>query len=206
MPPPRHVLGISAYYHDAAAALVARWPRSWRRRRRKDLPESRTSRISRGKPLPFACARVGLQAGDLDCVVFYDKPVLKFTRLLETYLAVAPGGWRTFPEVVSNWLGGKLDLRKTIRDELPGLRAACPILFTAHHQAHAASAFYPSPFAEAAILTIDAVGEWATTTIGRGRGDQIELLQELRFPTRWACSIPRLPITADFASIPASTN
>jgi carbamoyltransferase len=114
--------------------------------------------------------------------VFYDKPVLKFTRLLETYLAVAPGGWRTFPEVVSNWLGGKLDLRKTIREELPGLRAECPILFTAHHQAHAASAFYPSPFTEAAILTIDAVGEWATTTIGRGRGDTIELLKELRFP------------------------
>jgi carbamoyltransferase len=84
--------------------------------------------------------------------------------------------------VVANWLGGKLDLRKTIREELPGLRAECPILFTAHHQAHAASAFYPSPFTEAAILTIDAVGEWATTTIGRGRGDAIELLQELRFP------------------------
>ena len=115
-------------------------------------------------------------------MVFYDKPVLKFTRLLETYLAVAPGGWRTFPEVMCNWLGGKLDLRKTIREEMPGLRAECPIQFTAHHQAHAASAFYPSPFTEAAILTIDAVGEWATTTIGRGRGDEIELLQELRFP------------------------
>jgi carbamoyltransferase len=84
--------------------------------------------------------------------------------------------------VLSNWLGGKLDLRKTIRDELPGLRADCPILFTAHHEAHAASAFFPSPFSSAAILTIDAVGEWATTTIGRGQGNSLELLQEIRFP------------------------
>jgi carbamoyltransferase len=181
MPPPRHVLGISAYYHDSAAALL------------RDgqivaaAQEERFTRIKNEPEFPRQaiefCLRYGkLSAEDLDCVVFYDKPVLKFTRLLESYLAVAPGGWRTFPEVVSNWLGGKLDLRKTIREELPGLRADCPILFTAHHQAHAASAFYPSPFTEAAILTIDAVGEWATTTIGRGRGDDIELLKELRFP------------------------
>ncbi len=181
MPPPRHVLGLSAYYHDAAAALLrdgriiaaAQEERFTRIKNEPDFPR---------QAIEFCLRYGGLEAGDLDCVVFYDKPVLKFTRLLETYLAVAPGGWRTFPEVVSNWLGGKLDLRKTIREELPGLRAECPILFTAHHQAHAASAFYPSPFTEAAILTIDAVGEWATTTIGRGRGDEIELLTELRFP------------------------
>ncbi|MGP8199396.1 MAG: carbamoyltransferase [Limisphaerales bacterium] len=181
MPPPRHVLGISAYYHDAAAALL------------RDgqiiaaAQEERFSRIKNDPEFPrqaieFCLRYGGLSAEELDCVVFYDKPVLKFTRLLESYLAVAPGGWRTFPEVVSNWLGGKLDLRKTIREELPGLRAACPILFTAHHEAHAASAFYPSPFTSAAILTIDAVGEWATTTIGRGQGHSIELLRELRFP------------------------
>jgi carbamoyltransferase len=181
MPPPRHVLGISAYYHDAAAALLRDG------RIIAAAQEERFTRIKNDPDFPrqaieFCLRYGGLNAGELDCVVFYDKPVLKFTRLLETYLAVAPGGWRTFPEVVSNWLGGKLDLRKTIREELPGLRAECPILFTAHHQAHAASAFYPSPFTEAAILTIDAVGEWATTTIGRGRGDTIELLKELRFP------------------------
>jgi carbamoyltransferase len=181
MPPPRHVLGISAYYHDAAAALLRGG------RIVAAAQEERFTRIKNEPDFPRQaiefCLRYGrLKAGDLDCVVFYDKPVLKFTRLLETYLAVAPGGWRTFPEVVSNWLGGKLDLRKTIREELPGLRAECPILFTAHHQAHAASAFYPSPFTEAAILTIDAVGEWATTTIGRGQGDTIELLKEIRFP------------------------
>ncbi len=181
MPPPRHVLGLSAYYHDAAAALLrdgqivaaAQEERFTRIKNEPDFPR---------QAIEFCLRYGGISAADLDCVVFYDKPVLKFTRLLESYLAVAPGGWRTFPEVVSNWLGGKLDLRKTIREELPGLRADCPIQFTAHHQAHAASAFYPSPFNEAAILTIDAVGEWATTTIGRGRGDDIELLTELRFP------------------------
>jgi carbamoyltransferase len=115
-------------------------------------------------------------------VVFYDKPILKFARMLETYLAAAPGGWRTFPVVLPSWLGEKLNLRKTIREEIPGLNPACPILFTEHHQAHAASAFYPSPFAEAAILTIDGVGEWATTTIGTGQANRIEILQELRFP------------------------
>jgi carbamoyltransferase len=181
MPPPRHVLGISAYYHDAAAALLRDG------RIVAAAQEERFSRIKNDPEFPrqaiaFCLRYGGLEAAELDCVVFYDKPVLKFTRLLESYLAVAPGGWRTFPEVLANWLGGKLDLRKTIREELPGLRAECPILFTAHHQAHAASAFYPSPFTQAAILTIDAVGEWATTTIGRGRGDTIELLRELRFP------------------------
>jgi carbamoyltransferase len=181
MPPPRHVLGISAYYHDAAAAILREG------RILAAAQEERFSRIKNDPDFPrqaiaFCLRYAGLKAAELDCVVFYDKPVLKFTRLLESYLAVAPGGWRTFPEVLANWLGGKLDLRKTIREELPGLRAECPILFTAHHQAHAASAFYPSPFTRAAILTIDAVGEWATTTIGRGQGDTIELLKELRFP------------------------
>ena len=181
MPAPRHILGLSAYYHDAAAALVvdgrivaaAQEERFSRRKNDPDFP---------AQAVEFCLRQAGLNAGQLDTVVFYDKPVLKFARLLETYLAVAPGGWRTFPTVLTNWLGGKLDLRKTIRGQLPGLAPACPILFTEHHQAHAASAFYPSPFAEAAILTIDGVGEWATTTLGHGRGREIKLLKELRFP------------------------
>jgi carbamoyltransferase len=181
MPAPRNILGISAYYHDAAAALLrdggivaaAQEERFSRRKNDPDFP-----RLA----IQFCLRHAGLEAAQLDAVVFYDKPVLKFARLLETYLAVAPGGWRTFPTVLSNWLGEKLDLRKTIREELPGLRPECPVLFTAHHQAHAASAFFPSPFAEAAILTIDGVGEWATTTIGCGRGHEIRLLKELRFP------------------------
>jgi carbamoyltransferase len=181
MPASRNILGVSAYYHDAAAALVvdgkiisaAQEERFTRKKNDSDFP---------AQAVQFCLRHAALAPEQLDAVVFYDKPVLKFTRLLETYLAVAPGGWRTFPTVLANWLGGKLDLRKTIRGELPGLRPDCPILFTEHHQAHAASAFYPSPFDEAAILTIDGVGEWATTTIGHGRGREIKILKELRFP------------------------
>jgi carbamoyltransferase len=181
MPPPRHILGISAYYHDAAAALLregeivcaAQEERFTRKKNDPDFP-----RLA----IQFCLRHAALTPAQLDAVVFYDKPVLKFTRLLETYLAVAPGGWRTFPVVLSNWLGEKLDLRKAIRAELPELRPDCQILFTEHHQSHAASAFYPSPFDEAAILTIDGVGEWATTTIGWGRGREIKMLKEVRFP------------------------
>ena len=181
MPDLRHILGISAYYHDAAAALL----------RQGNIvaaaQEERFTRIKNDPDFPrqaiqFCLDRSGLDAGELDAVVFYDKPGLKFVRLLETYLAVAPGGWRTFPTVLSNWLSEKLDVRKAIREEIPGLRPDCRILFTGHHQAHAASAFFPSPFTEAAILTIDGVGEWATTTIGLGRQNEIRLLQELHFP------------------------
>ena len=181
MPAPRHILGLSAYYHDSAAALLvdgrilaaAQEERFTRKKNDSDFPVQAAA---------YCLREARLQAAQLDVVVFYDKPVLKFTRLLETYLAVAPGGLRTFPTVLANWLGEKLDLRKAIRAQLPGLRPDCEILFTEHHQSHAASAFYPSPFTEAAILTIDGVGEWATTTIGRGDGNQIKLLQEIRFP------------------------
>jgi carbamoyltransferase len=181
MPAPRHILGLSAYYHDSAAALLvdgqiiaaAQEERFTRRKNEADFPAGAVA---------FCLRQARLSAAQLDAVVFYDKPGLKFTRVLETYLAVAPGGLKTFPTTLANWLGGKLDLRKTIRAELSGLRADCPILFTEHHQAHAASAFYPSPFEEAAILTVDGVGEWATTTIGHGRGNEIRLLQEIRFP------------------------
>src|SRR5580658_4658323 len=175
-----NILGISAFYHDSAAALIrdgaivaaAQEERFTRKKNDPDFPRHATE---------FCLRHANLAPAQLDAVVFYDKPVLKFARLLETYLAVAPGGWRTFPTVLSNWLGGKLDLRKTIRAELPELRADCQILFTAHHQSHAASAFYPSPFDEAAIITIDGAGEWATTTIGHGHGSEIKMLKELRF-------------------------
>jgi carbamoyltransferase len=181
MPAPRNILGVSAYYHDAAAALVcdgkiisaAQEERFTRKKNDSDFPRY---------AVQFCLRHANLTLAQLDAVVFYDKPILKFARLLETYLAVAPGGWRTFPTVLSNWLGEKLDLRKAIRAELPELRPDCQILFTEHHQSHAASAFYPSPYDEAAILTIDGVGEWATTTIGHGRGSEIKMLKELRFP------------------------
>src|ERR1035437_1167423 len=181
MPAPRNILGISAYYHDAAAALVgdgkiisaAQEERFTRKKNDSDFPRH---------AVQFCLRHANLTLAQLDAVVFYDKTILKFARLLETYLAVAPGGWRTFPTVMSNWLGEKLDLRKAIRAELPELRPDCQILFTEHHQSHAASAFYPSPYDEAAILTIDGVGEWATTTIGHGHGSEIKMLKELRFP------------------------
>jgi carbamoyltransferase len=177
----RHVLGISAFYHDSAAALLhegkvvaaAQEERFTRQKNDSDFPV---------QAVAYCLRQTAIVESQVDAVVFYDKPLLKFTRLLETYLAVVPRGWRTFPTAVSNWLGEKLDVRKAIRAALPGLRADCEILFTEHHQAHAASAFYPSPFAEAAILTIDGVGEWATTTIAHGQGNHLKPLQEIRFP------------------------
>jgi carbamoyltransferase len=181
MSTPRHILGLSAFYHDSAAALLmdgkiiaaAQEERFTRKKNDADFPAN---------AIEFCLQYAGLSQNRLDAVVFYDKPVLKFTRLLETYLTVAPRGLKTFPQTMSNWLGGKLNLRKTIRSELAQLREDCRILFTEHHQAHAASAFYPSPFDEAAILTIDGVGEWATTTVGIGRGNEIKMLKEIRFP------------------------
>ncbi len=181
MPAPRNILGLSAYYHDSAAALLvegdlvaaAQEERFTRKKNDSDFPANAVA---------YCLRQAGLEPSQLDAVVFYDKPVLKFTRLLETYLAVAPGGWRTFPTVLTNWLGEKLDLRKAIRASISRLRPDCQILFTEHHQSHAASAFYPSPFEASAILTIDGVGEWATTTIGHGQGNELKLLQEIRFP------------------------
>jgi carbamoyltransferase len=177
----RHILGISAFYHDSAVALVVDGEIV------AAAQEERFSRKKNDENFPTQAARfclrqAGISEEQLDAVVFYDKPITKFTRMLETYLAIAPGGVSTFARVLSNWLGEKLNLPRTIREELPKLPASCPILFTEHHQAHAASAFLPSPFEDAAILTIDGVGEWATTTIGRGSGSKIEMLKELRFP------------------------
>ena len=177
----RHIVGISAYYHDSAAALL---------RDGQIVAAAQEERFSRKKnderfpihAVAFCLKHAGISEADLDAVVFYDKPITKFARLLESYLAVAPRGFITFPRVLPSWLSEKLNLRKTIRDELPGFRKECKILFTEHHQSHAASAFYPSPFKEAAILTVDGVGEWATSTIGRGSGNDIEILKELRFP------------------------
>jgi carbamoyltransferase len=177
----QHILGISAYYHDSAAALLSGG---------KPVAAAQEERFSRKKnderfpknAVAFCLKRAGIDVSDLDAVVFYDKPITKFTRMLESYLAVAPHGWLTFPRVLPPWLGEKLDLRSTIRYEMPELPDEIPVLFTEHHQSHAASAFFPSPFEEAAILTVDGVGEWATTTVGQGRGNEVEMMQELRFP------------------------
>jgi carbamoyltransferase len=176
-----YILGVSAFYHDAAAALVhgseivaaAQEERFSRKKNDEAFPR---------EAIAFCLRQAGIEPADLSAVTFYDKPIVKFTRMIETYLAVAPAGWRTFGPILPTWFAEKLDLRSTIRRELIGLSSSCEILFTEHHQAHAASAFYPSPFHEAAILTVDGVGEWATTMIARGRGAEIEMLRELRFP------------------------
>ncbi|MCS7046049.1 MAG: carbamoyltransferase [Gemmataceae bacterium] len=174
------ILGISAFYHDSAAALVVDGAVV------AAAQEERFSRVKHDARFPAAaidyCLReAGLEAADLDYIAFYDKPVTKFERLLETYLAFAPVGFRSFARALPIWLKEKLNTRRTIRRRLP--RAArAPLVFLDHHESHAASAFFPSPFPEAAILTLDGVGEWSTTTCGVGRGNNIQLTHHLAFP------------------------
>ena len=174
------ILGISAFYHDSAAALVIDG---------KIIAAAQEERFTRKKgdhrfpsnAAAYCLHEAGLRAGDLDIVTFYEKPVTKFGRLLESYLAIAPSGLGSFLEALPAWLKEKLWLEDTIRREL-GIPDETPVLYPEHHESHAASAFFPSPFQSAAILTIDGVGEWSTTTIGRGNGARVELLEELRFP------------------------
>jgi carbamoyltransferase len=176
------ILGLSAYYHDSAAALLVDG------RIVAAAQEERFSRVRHDASFPVrACRYVleesGLSLADIDAVAFYDKPFLKFERLLETYHAFAPRGLASFVKAMPVWIKEKLFTRRLLTGhlrEIGDLR--CPLYFPEHHLSHAASAFYPSPFDEAAILTIDGVGEWATTTIGRGQGKDIEILSELHFP------------------------
>jgi carbamoyltransferase len=178
--PTTSILGISAFYHDSAAALVVDG---------RTVAAAQEERFTRKKHDPgfptnavAYCLRAGgLQSEDLDYIAFYDKPLLKFDRLLETYLAFAPAGFRSFRLALPVWLKDKLHLRRLLRRELPAARRA-RFVFTEHHESHAASAFYPSPFDEAAILTLDGVGEWCTAAIGAGEGNRIDLLRELKFP------------------------
>jgi carbamoyltransferase len=176
------ILGISAFYHDSAAALLVDG------RVVAAAQEERFTRKKHDSSFPIhACRYVlqeaGLQYKDLSAVAFYEKPFLKFERLLETYHAFAPSGFISFVSAMLAWIKEKLFMRRVLRDHLSELgEGRIPIYFPEHHLSHAASAFYPSPFAEAAILTVDGVGEWATTTIGRGRGKEIEILKELHFP------------------------
>ena len=175
------ILGISAFYHDSAAALVrdgeivaaAQEERFTRRKHDAGFPRH---------AVEYCLAEGG---GAPDYVVFYDKPFLKFERLLETYLAFAPRGFRSFRMAMPLWIREKLFQRDVLRRELraflPGFDAA-KLLFTEHHQSHAAAAFFPSPFEEALVLTMDGVGEWATTSAALGRGNRVEVLREIHFP------------------------
>jgi carbamoyltransferase len=174
-----NVLGISAFYHDSAACLV---------RDGEIIAAAQEERFSRKKhdagfprhAIDYCLREAGLtNASQLDLVAFYEKPFLKFERLLSTYLACAPRGLRSFLKAMPVWMKEKIWLKATLRDEL---HFEGPLLFPEHHESHAASAFFPSPFDRAAILTIDGVGEWTTTSVGRGEGNSVELLEELRFP------------------------
>ncbi len=174
------ILGISAFYHDSAAAIVVDG---------KIVAAAQEERFSRKKhdyrfptqAVDYCLEVAGIAPEDLDHVAFYDKPIRKFERLLETYLAYAPLGYRSFRRALPLWLKQKLHLPR-VMDE--GLRHAYRgrYVFTDHHESHAASAFFPSPFEEAAIITFDGVGEWSTTCYGTGRGNRIQLDQEIRFP------------------------
>jgi carbamoyltransferase len=189
------ILGISAFYHDSAACLVVDGEII------AAAQEERFTRIKHDYNFPVHAARyclkeAGITAGHLDHVGFYDKPLLKFDRLLETYLDYAPSGFRSFLKAMPLWMKEKLWMPDLIRTELAkadgedderrakkaGKKFEWKLLFGDHHESHAASAFYPSPFEEAAILTIDGVGEWATSSIGIGKGNEVTLLKELRFP------------------------
>jgi carbamoyltransferase len=173
-----NILGISCFYHDSAACLVQDG---------SILAAAQEERFTRRKHDPRfprkaikSCLKVaGISVQDLDYVVFYDKPFLTFERLLMSYLTVAPRGLRSWLQAMPLWLGQKLHIPKVVQEEI-GYEG--DVLFTEHHEAHAASAFYPSPFDEAAILTIDGVGEWATGSYGFGKGKDIALLKELHFP------------------------
>jgi carbamoyltransferase len=178
-----HILGISAFYHDSAVALVGNGD---------ILAAAQEERFTRKKhdsrfpvnAVQFCLRQAGLSLADLDYVVFYDKPFLKFERLLETYLAFAPKGLRSFAMAMPIWIREKAFQKDLLSRELNkiGRFDASRLLFTEHHQSHASSAFYPSPFNEAVVLTMDGVGEWATTSAALGKGSQMEIIKEIHFP------------------------
>lgn len=178
--PVARILGLSAFYHDSAAALLVDGEII------AAAQEERFTRIKHDQAFPaqavsFCLNEAGIEADDLDYVVFYEKPLLKFDRLLETYLAFAPSGLKSFMMAMPQWLKTKLHLPREIRKSLGGAFQK-RIAFTSHHESHAASAYYSSPFTEAAVLTMDGVGEWETATIGHGTGNRLHLLKTLRFP------------------------
>ncbi|MCX5740154.1 MAG: hypothetical protein NTZ61_16990, partial [Proteobacteria bacterium] len=179
------ILGLSAFYHDSAAALLEDG---------RIVAAAQQERFSRKKhdsgypshAIEYCLAEAGIGLGDVDHVAFYDKPFLKFERLLETYLAFAPRGFQSFRMAIPLWLKEKLFQKRLLKDELkklaPDFDWEKKLLFAEHHQSHAASAFFPSPFERAVVLTMDGVGEWATTSVGFGEGNKLEMRREIHFP------------------------
>src|SRR5271154_1729801 len=178
------ILGISAFYHDSAAALLcdgeivaaAQEERFTRKKHDSHFPSH---------AVEFCLSLAGVDLSAVDYIVFYDKPFLKFERLLETYLALAPKGLRSFQMAVPLWVREKLFQKNLLRKKLEaygGFDAEHKLLFTEHHLSHAASAFFPSPFEKAVILTMDGVGEWATTSAALGDGNKLQIIKEIHFP------------------------
>ena len=180
------ILGISAYYHDSAACLLSDG---------KIIAAAQEERFTRikhdpsfpAKAVEYCLASQGVRAEQIDYVVFYDKPFLKFERLLETYLAFAPRGFKSFRTSIPTWIKDKLFQKSTIVKTLETLLSEDidwyeRLLFSEHHMSHAASAFFPSPFEEAAVLTMDGVGEWTTTSLAIGKGNSLEVTREILFP------------------------
>jgi carbamoyltransferase len=179
------ILGVSAFYHDSAAALL----------RDGEIvaaaQEERFTRIKHDSAFPenairYCLTEAGVTGADIDHIVFYEKPFVKFERLLETYLAFAPKGFESFRKAMPLWIGEKIFQRdiitKALRDIDPGLAEGDKLLFSEHHFSHAASAFYPSPFERALVLTMDGVGEWTTTSVALGNGSQLQIVKEIHFP------------------------
>ena len=179
------ILGLSAYYHDAAAALVVDG------RVEFAAQEERFTRRKHDAAFPREAIRscletTGTRPADIDVVAFYDKPFLKFERLLETYLAFAPRGFTSFRQAVPLWLREKLFQKSLLVKELESIAENVAwepkLIFSEHHLSHAASAFFPSPFKRAAVLTMDGVGEWTTTSLALGDGGSLEVIREIHFP------------------------
>jgi len=180
-----NILGISAFYHDSAAALLcdgaivaaAQEERFTRKKNESQFPLN---------SIEYCLRQANISASQIDYVVYYDKPLLKFERILETYLAFVPRGFKSFRTGVPAWLGEKLFLKSLLNKNMKLLSPHCEwekkFLFSEHHLSHAASAYYPSPFQEAAVLTMDGVGEWATTSLAIGKGEQLDIIRELHFP------------------------
>jgi carbamoyltransferase len=174
----RYILGISAFYHDSAAVILrdgeivaaAQEERFTRKKHDPSFPR---------KAVEYCLSEAAVSMEDVDVAAFYDKPFLKFERLLDTYVSFAPSGIRSFIEAIPPWIKKKLFMKQCLSDELG---YSGKMIFPEHHHSHAASAFYPSPFDEAAILTVDGVGEWTTASIGKGAGNKVELLREIKFP------------------------
>jgi carbamoyltransferase len=203
------ILGVSAFYHDSAAALIDNC---------EIVAAAQEERFTRKKHDPafpvnaikYCLEYAGTMLNELDAIVFYDKPLLKFERLLETYYAFAPKGIRSLITAISVWIKEKMFLKRLINEELVkiGYDKEKPVkfLFPEHHLSHAASAFYPSLYQKAAILTVDGVGEWATASICLGEGNKISILKNCGFLIHWGFYILHLPIFGDSKSIQANIN